>query len=61
MGSDPQNDTLEERRVITGSEAKTARANGEFPKNDLRKDHSTGKRIIVSSPISNKRIKYINE
>ena len=57
--NDVQYDTKEERRVITGSEAKTARANGEFPKNYVRKSHSGGKSIIVPSPTSNKKIKYV--
>ena len=55
--SDPQYGKLEERRVITGSEAKTARANGEVPKNYSRKSHA-GRHIVVPSPISNKKIKY---
>ena len=36
---DKQYDTAEERRVITGTEAKTAQANGEYPKGYTRKDH----------------------
>ena len=57
LDSDPQYDTLEERRVIRSSEAKTARANGEVPQNYFRKNHK-GKHIVVPSPISNKKLKY---
>ena len=57
-GTDSQYDTKEERRVITGSEARTARANGEYPKNYMRKNHE-GRRIKTDSPISNRKIGYI--
>ena len=59
QGSDSQYGTREERRVITGSEVKTARANGEFPKNYVRKDHNSSRFIFVPSPTSNKKIKYL--
>lgn len=39
IGSDEQYNTKEERRVITGSEAKTAQANKEFPKGYVRPSH----------------------
>jgi hypothetical protein len=46
-----QYDTAEEMRVITGSEAKTAQANGEFPKGYVRSDHKDHGSIRVGSPI----------
>jgi RHS repeat-associated protein len=42
-----------EERVITGTEARTAQANGEYPPNYVRPDHFYVGRIKVSSPISN--------
>ena len=48
--------TLEERRVITGSEQKTAIANGELKKGHhvTRRNHN-GKYYITDSPVSNRR------
>ena len=48
-GYDSQYDTKEERRVITGSEAETARSNGEA----IRKDHK-GTPYRTVSPTSTK-------
>ncbi len=48
--TDKQYDNAEERRVITGTEAKTAQANGEFPKGYVRPDHSDHGSIRVSDP-----------
>jgi len=47
--TDKQYDNKEERRVITGPEAKTAQANGEFPKGYVRTDHEYSS-IRVSDP-----------
>lgn len=49
---DEQYDTREERRVITGSEAKTAKANGEA----IRLDHR-GTPYQTISPISTEELK----
>ncbi|GHT50735.1 hypothetical protein FACS189440_18680 [Bacteroidia bacterium] len=48
--TDQQYDNKEERRVITGAEAKTAQANGEFPQGYVRTDHAGYKSIRVSDP-----------
>ncbi|MDR3046464.1 MAG: hypothetical protein LBU51_02470 [Bacteroidales bacterium] len=48
--TDKSYDNKEERRVITGSEAKTAQANGEYPKGYTRTDHNHYKSIRVSNP-----------
>jgi hypothetical protein len=48
--NDKQYDTKEERRVIMGSESKTAQANGEFPKGYVRTDHADHGSIRVSNP-----------
>ena len=55
-GSDQDYETQEEKRVITGSEQKTAVANGELKKgyHVTRKSHK-GKSYITYSPVSNKR------
>ncbi|MDH6353690.1 RHS repeat-associated protein [Dysgonomonas sp. PH5-45] len=59
---DSQYTRKEERRVITGSEVKTARANKEFPKGYVRSSHTAKyDPIKVISPISTKRgskVKY---
>jgi hypothetical protein len=47
---DKQYDTMEERRVITGSEAKTAQANGEVPKGYIRTDHDSYGSFRASDP-----------
>jgi hypothetical protein len=51
--SDSQYDTKEERRVITGSEAKTAQANGEVPKGYIRQRHTGDIFFRSKSPVSN--------
>ena len=45
-----KNGNAEERRVITGAEAKTAHANGEFPQGYVRTDHADHGNIRVSNP-----------
>lgn len=50
---DAQYDNKEERRVITGSEAKTAKSNHEA----LRRNHR-GRNYKTTSPISTKSSKY---
>jgi len=50
---DKQYDNKEERRVITGSEVRTARANYEYPQGYVRKNHSGGSFITVPNPTSN--------
>ena len=47
-------DNQEERRVITGPERKTAKANNE----GIRYNHR-GRSIVTETPISNKKIKYL--
>ena len=47
---DKQYENKEERKVITGAEAKTAQANGEFPKGYVRSDHNGYNRFKVSDP-----------
>ena len=59
-GSDLQYYKIEERRVITGSEAKTARANKEYPKNYMRKSHG-GKTFKVRNSTSNTNNKEKDE
>jgi hypothetical protein len=49
-GTDKQYETKEERRVITGSEAKTAQANGEFPAGYMRTNHAIQDKVRVNSP-----------
>ncbi|MFT3995755.1 MAG: M91 family zinc metallopeptidase, partial [Dysgonomonas sp.] len=56
-GYDKQYETKEERRVITGSEAKTARANKEVPQKYTRPNHG-GTRFRAKSPISNEKREY---
>ena len=53
---DRQYDNLEERRVITGSEAKTAQGRGEYPKRYTRKDHDSHQGYRVNSPVSNRKL-----
>ena len=55
--TDPQYGTIEERRVITTYEAKTAQANGEFPKKYKRKSHK-GIRFKTYSSTSNEIVEY---
>jgi RHS repeat-associated protein len=47
---DKQYGNKEERRVITGSEAKTAQANGEFPEGYTRTDHDYHGSFRASDP-----------
>lgn len=51
-GTDSVYRTTEERRVITGSEKRTANANGEIPDGQMRGTHY-GKSLRVTTPISN--------
>ncbi|WP_224994967.1 RHS repeat domain-containing protein [Cesiribacter sp. SM1] len=44
----------EELRVINGSEQKTAKANGEIPKNGVTRTRHEGKAVITYGPTSNK-------
>ena len=50
---DKQYDNKEERRVETGSEARTARANYEFPEGYVRTNHSGGSWVTVPNSTSN--------
>ncbi len=52
--TDSQYGNKEESVVITGSESKTAQANGEFPLEYIRPAHTDGTWIRTASPISNK-------
>lgn len=54
IGSDPQYDSKEERRVITGSEQKTSRANGETRPGQVTRRNHKGKRVITKGVTSNK-------
>lgn len=47
---DKQYGTAEEKRVITGSEAKTAQGNKEYPQGYTRKDHDSHGHIKVNDP-----------
>jgi len=51
-GSDKTYGTLEERRVMSGSDSQTGIANGEYPAGYVRPDH-TGNSVKVNTPISN--------
>jgi hypothetical protein len=48
--SDKQYGNKEERKVITRTEAKTAQANGEYPKGYVRGDHKDHGNVRVSDP-----------
>lgn len=48
--SDNQYGNAEEKKVITGAEAKTAQSNGEFPKGYVRGDHKDHGSIRVNDP-----------
>ncbi|MCU0391490.1 MAG: M91 family zinc metallopeptidase [Thermoflexibacter sp.] len=51
---DEQYGTAEEKRVITGTEQKTARSFGELQKGKItRNEHHAGTRVITTSPTSN--------
>jgi RHS repeat-associated protein len=50
--SDAQYDTKEERRVITGSEQKTARANGEIKHGNSTRTNHRGKDVITNGVTS---------
>lgn len=52
--SDPQYGTKEERRVITGSEQKTSRANGETRPGQVTRRNHEGKPVITKGVTSNK-------
>jgi len=52
--SDNQYDTKEERRVITGSEQKTAKANGEIKNGTVTRTDHKGKSIITNGETSTK-------
>lgn len=51
--SDPQYETKEERRVITGSEQKTSRANGETRPGQVTRRNHNGKTVITKGVTSN--------
>ena len=51
--SDPQYETKEERRVITGSEQKTSRANGETRPGQVTRRNHGGKIVITKGVTSN--------
>lgn len=52
-GSDSQYQTKEERRVITGSEQKTSRANGETCSGQVTRRNHNGKTVITKGVTSN--------
>ena len=52
-GSDSQYQTKEERRVITGSEQKTSRANGETRSGQVTRRNHNGKTVITKGVTSN--------
>ena len=47
-------DNKEEKRVITGTEQRTARANGEISANSITRNNHDGLPVITNSPTSNK-------
>ncbi len=51
---DPDYDNKEEKRVITGSEQKTSRANGEIGDNEVTRKNHKGTHVITSGSTSNK-------
>lgn len=53
-GSDPQYDSQEERRVITGPEQETAQANGEIPMFSVTRTDHQGLPVVTNSVTSNK-------
>jgi RHS repeat-associated protein len=53
-GTDNQYDSKEERRVITGSEQKTARANGEIKQGQVTRKNHGGKYVVTTSVTSTK-------
>ncbi|OYQ50041.1 hypothetical protein CHU92_00155, partial [Flavobacterium cyanobacteriorum] len=53
-GSDAQYDSKEEKRVISGPEQQTARANGEIPMFSRSRSDHKGLPVVTDSPISNK-------
>lgn len=54
---DKNYDNLEEKRVITGSEQKTALANGEIKKGQItRSEHHDGTPVIVKGGVSSTKI-----
>lgn len=50
---DREYDTKEERRVITGSEQKTARANGEIKEGEVTRTNHRGRQVITKGVTSN--------
>lgn len=52
-GSDSQYRTKEERRVITGSEQKTSRANGETRPGQVTRRNHNGRTVITKGVTSN--------
>ena len=53
FGNDPQYGSKEERRVITGSEQKTSRANGDTRPGQVTRRNHGGKRVITNGVTSN--------
>lgn len=53
LNSDPQYDSKEERRVITGSEQRTSRANGEIRSGQVTRRNHNGKTVITRGVTSN--------
>lgn len=51
--ADENYDNKEEKRVITGSEQRTAKANGEIPANGTTRTDHKGLPVITTSPTSN--------
>jgi hypothetical protein len=54
IGNDSQYDSKEERRVITGSEQKTARANGEIKAGQVTRRNHRGRAVITTGVTSTK-------
>ena len=51
---DVKYDNKEEKRVVTGSEQRTARANGEITGSQITRDNHQGLPVVTSSPTSTK-------
>ena len=58
-GSDSQYDTKEERRVITGSEQKTARKLGEINKDEVTRTNHKSDNVTTKGPTSNHDINEV--
>ena len=54
--SDDETYTIEEKRVVEGTESRTARNLGEIGNGSLTRNDHTGRPFLTDSPISNKEL-----